>query len=130
MKKEIQYLGGFYRQDNKILFMDSQLRKVEAKCSPLDTFDEFEGCRIALCRAYNKQDGTKVLLEGDFLCAIPEYPNGTYYGLMDGKIYHFEKGDATVDDGDFICSSPAKSLEDLNNKFSGGNVKFRFYKVN
>ena len=125
MEDKIQYIGSFYRKGNRILFVDSEMRQTESD----DTFNEFEGCRVALCRAYDWEDEVE-LLEGDFLCAIPEYPNGTYYGLIDGKIYHFEKGDATVDDGDFICSSPAKSLEDLNNKFSGGNVKIRFYKVN
>lgn len=125
MEDKIQYIGSFYRKGNRILFVDSEMRQTESD----DTFNEFEGCHVALCRAYDWEDEEE-LLEGDFLCAIPEYPNGTYFGLMDGKIYHFEKGDATADDGDFICSSPAKSLEDLNNKFSGGNVKIRFYKVN
>lgn len=126
MKNEIQYLGSFYRKGNRILFVDSEMRQTESD----DTFNEFEGCRVALCRAYDWEDNDEKLLEGNFLCTIPEYPNGTCYGMTDGKVYHFEKGDAVADDGDFICSSPAKSLEDLNNKFREGNVKFRFYKVN
>lgn len=130
MENKVQYLGSFYRKDNKIFFMNSQMKWDVAACSPEDTFDEFEGCRIALCRAYNRPDKTETFLEGDFLCTIPNRPNGSCYSLTDGKIYHFEKGNAKADNNARICELPAKSLKDLNDKFGGGNTIIRFYKVN
>ena len=80
-----------------------------AACSPDDTFDEFEGCRIALCRAFNKDDGVE--------------------NFLDGRIYHFTKGNAKSDRGKNILSRPARTLEDLNNQFKYG-IKIKFYKVN
>lgn len=127
MENKVQYLGSFYKKDNKIFFMNSQMKWDVAACSPEDTFDEFEGCRIALCRAYGKPDGTKVLLEGDFLCTIQG--GGQYCYVTDGKIYHFQKGNAKSDIGNNICSSPAKTLEDLNDRFKYGR-RIKFYKIN
>lgn len=129
MKEKVQYIGSFYRQGNKVIFVNSQLQRTEAACSPDDTFDEFEGCRIALCRAFNKDDGTKNFLEGDFLCTIPDKPGGQHCFMTDGKIYHFTKGNAKSDRGINILSRPARTLEDLNNQFKYG-TKIKFYKVN
>lgn len=129
MKEKVQYIGSFYRQGNKVIFVNSQWQRTEAACNPKDTFNEFEGCRIALCRAYGKDPDVGQLLEGDFLCVIPSMHGGRCYSLTDGKIYHFEKGNGKADSGNRICNIPAKSLGDLNNKFSAG-VTIRFYKVN
>lgn len=129
MDKKVQYIGSFYRQGNKVIFVNSQLQRTEAACSPGDIFDEFEGCRIALCRAFNKDDGTENFLEGDFLCTIPDNPGGQYCFMTDGKIYHFEKGNAKSDRGINIVSRPARTLDDLNNQFKHG-IKIIFYKVN
>lgn len=129
MKEKVQYIGSFYRQGNKVIFVNYQWQRVEAACNPKDTFDEFEGCRIALCRAYGKDPDAEQLLEGDFLCTIPNYSGGRCYSLTDGKIYHFEKGNGKADSGNRICNIPAKSLEDLNSKFCSG-LKIKFYKVN
>ena len=129
MKEKVQYIGSFYRQGNKVIFVNSQLQRTEAACSPDDTFDEFEGCRIALCRAFNKDDSTENFLEGNFLCTIPDNPGGQYCFMTDGKIYHFTKGNAKSDMGTKIVSRPARTLEDLNNQFKHG-IKIKFYKVN
>lgn len=129
MKEKVQYIGSFYRQGNKVIFVNSQLQRTEAACSPDDTFDEFEGCRIALCRAFNKDDSTENFLEGNFLCTIPDNPGGQYCFMTDGKIYHFTKGNAKSDMGTKIVSRPARTLEDLNNQFKYG-IKIKFYKVN
>ena len=129
MDKKVQYIGSFYRQGNKVIFVNSQLQRTEAACSLEDTFDEFEGCRIALCRAFNKDDGTEKFLEGDFLCTIPDNPGGQYCFMTDGKIYHFTKGNAKSDRGINVLSRPARTLEDLNNQFKYG-TKIKFYKVN
>ena len=129
MKEKVQYIGSFYRQGNKVIFVNSQLQRTEAACSPVDTFDEFEGCRIALCRAFNKDDSTENFLEGNFLCTIPDNPGGQYRFMTDGKIYHFTKGNAKSDWGINIVSRPARTLEDLNNQFKQG-IKIKFYKVN
>lgn len=129
MKEKVQYIGSFYRQGNKVIFVNSQLQRTEAACSPEDTFDEFEGCRIALCRAFGRNDGTENFLEGDFLCTIPDKPGGQYCFMTDGKIYHFTKGNAKSDRGLNILSRPARTLEDLNNQFKYG-TKIKFYKVN
>lgn len=118
MNDQKYYIGSFYRKDNKIIFVNSKMQQTVAACSPEDAFNEFEGCRIALCRTYNKPDGTKNFLEGDFLCTIQD--GDQYCYLTDGKIYHFQKGNAKSDNGCNICSSPAKTLEDLNNKFKYG----------
>lgn len=129
MENKVQYLGSFYRKDNKIFFMNSQMKWDVAACSPEDTFDEFEGCRIALCRAYNRPDGTgtRNFLEGDFLCVIQG--GGQYCHLTDGKIYHFQEGNAKSDSGINICNLPAKTLKDLNDRFKYGR-RIKFYKVN
>lgn len=129
MREEVQYIGSFYRRGNKVIFVNSQLKQTEAACSPRDVFDEFEGCRIALCRAFNRDDDTENFLEGDFLCTIPDKPGGQYCFMTDGKIYHFEKGNAKSDRGINIVSRPARTLEDLNNQFKHG-IKIIFYKVN
>lgn len=129
MEKEVKYIGSFYRQGNKVIFVNSQLQRTEAACGPGDVFDEFEGCRIALCRAFNKDDGTENFLEGDFLCTIPDNPGRQYCFMTDGKIYHFEKGNSKSDRGINILSRPARTLEDLNNQFKSG-TKIKFYKVN
>lgn len=126
MREEVQYVGSFYRLGNKVIFVNSAMQQSVAVCSPDDTFDEFEGCRIALCRSFGRNDGTENFLEGDFLCTIPGKPGRQYRFMTDGKIYHFEKGNGKSDNGNPICSIPARSLEDLNNKW----VTIRFYKVN
>lgn len=128
MDKKIQYIGSFYRQGNKVIFVNSQLQRTEAACSPEDTFDEFEGCRIALCRAFGRNDGTEKFLEGDFLCTIPDDPGRQYCFVTDGKIYHFTKGNAKSDRGKDILSRPARTLEDSNNQFKYG-TEIKFYKV-
>lgn len=129
MDKKVQYIGSFYRQGNQIIFANSQWQRAEAACNPKDTFNEFEGCRIALCRAYGKDPDAEQLLEGDFLCTIPELPGQRFFYLTDGKIYHFAKGNSKGDDGTCICKFPVKTLDDLNKSF-GGYVTIRFYKVN
>lgn len=129
MEKEVKYIGSFYRQGNKVIFVNSKLQRTEAACSPGDTFNEFEGCRIALCRAFNQDDGTENFLEGDFLCTIPGHPGKQYCYMTDGKIYHFTKGNAKSDRGINIVSRPARTLEDLNNQFKY-EIKIKFYKVN
>lgn len=128
MDKKVQYIGSFYRQGNKVIFVNSQLQRTEAACSSENTFDEFEGCRIALCRAFNKDDGTENFLEGNFLCTIPDKPGGQYCFMTDGKIYHFTKGNAKSDRGRNILSRPTRTLEDLNNQLKYG-TKIKFYKV-
>ena len=127
MNDKNYFIGSFYRRNNEIIFVDSEMRKTVAACSPQDTFDEFEGCRIALCRAYNKPDGIKKFLEGDFLCTIEKHTEYCY--LTDGKIYHFKNGNAIGDNGMNICAIPAKTLDDLNEKFKIKPV-IKFYKVN
>ena len=129
MKEKVQYIGSFYRLGNKVYFVNSAMQQSIAACSPDDTFDEFEGCRIALCRAFNKDDSTENFLEGDFLCTIPDKPGGQHCFMTDGKIYHFTKGNAKSDRGINIVSRPARTLEDLNNQFKYG-TKIKFYKVN
>lgn len=129
MKEKVQYIGSFYRLGNKVYFVNSSMQQSIAACSPDDTFDEFEGCRIALCRAFNKDDSTENFLEGDFLCTIPDNPGRQCCFMTDGKIYHFTKGNAKSDSGKDILNRPARTLEDLNNKFKYG-TKIKFYKVN
>lgn len=129
MDKKVQYIGSFYRQGNKVIFVNSQLQRTEAACSPDDTSDEFEGYRIALCRAFNKDDSTENFLEGDFLCTIPDNPGRQHCFMTDGKIYHFTKGNGKSDRRINILSRPARTLEDLNNQFKYG-TKIKFYKVN
>ena len=129
MKEKVQYIGSFYRLGNKVYFVNSAMQQSIAACSPDDTFDEFEGCRIALCRAFNKDDSTENFLEGNFLCTIPDKPGGQHCFMTDGKIYHFTKGNAKSDRGINIVSRPARTLEDLNNQFKYG-TKIKFYKVN
>lgn len=129
MDKKVQYIGSFYRQENKVIFVNSAMQQSIATCNSKDTFDEFEGCRIALCRAFNKDDDTENFLEGDFLCTIPDSPGRQYCFMTDGKIYHFTKGNAKSDRGINILSHPAKTLEGLNNEFRSG-TKIIFYKVN
>lgn len=129
MDKKVQYIGSFYRQGNKVIFVNSAMKQSIATCSSEDTFDEFEGCRIALYRAYGKDPDVEQFLEGDFLCTIPDNPGGQYCSITDGKIYHFTKGNARDDRGRNIFSRPARTLDDLNKSF-GGYVTIRFYKVN
>ena len=112
MKEKVQYIGSFYRQGNKVIFVNSAMQQSVAVCSPDDTFDEFEGCRIALCRSFGRNDGTEKFLEGDFLCIIPNKPGGQQYSMTDGKIYHFTKGNAKSDRGINILSRPARTLEE------------------
>ena len=100
-----------------------------AACSRDETCDEFEGCRIALCRAFGRSDGTEKFLEGDFLCTIPDNLRRQYCFMTDGRIYHFTKGNAKSDRGKNILSRPARTLEDLNNQFKD-RIKIKFYKVN
>ena len=129
MSEKVQYIGSFYRLGNKVYFVNSAMQQSIAVCSPEDTFDEFEGCRIALCRAFNREDSTEKFLEGDFLCTIPDNPGRQYCFMTDGKIYHFTKGNAKSDRGINIVSRPVRTLEDLNNQFKYG-TKIKFYKVN
>ena len=129
MKEKVQYIGSFYQLKNKIYFVNSAMQQSIAACSPDDTFDEFEGCRIALFRSFGRNDDTEKFLEGDFLCTIPDNPGGQYCFMTDGKIYHFTKGNAKSDRGKDILSLPARTLEDLNNQFKYG-TKIKFYKVN
>ena len=128
MREKVQYVGSFYRLGNKVFFVNSAMQQSVAACSPDDTFDEFEGCRIALCRAFGRNDGTEKFLEGDFLCTIPGKPGGQYCCMTDGKIYHFTRGNIKNDRGATILPRPARTLEDLNNQFYYGTIKF--YKVN
>lgn len=60
MKEKVQYIGSFYKQGNKVIFINSAMQQSIAACSPDATFDEFEGCLIALCRAFNRDYGTKI----------------------------------------------------------------------
>lgn len=129
MEEKFQFIGSFYRQGNQVIFVNSAMQQSIAACSPDDTFDEFEGCRIALCRAFGRNDGTEKFLEGDFLCTIPGFCGRQYCFMTDGKIYHFTKGNAKSDRGKDILSRPARTLEDLNNQFKYG-TKIKFYKVN
>lgn len=129
MEEKFQFIGSFYRQGNQVIFVNSAMQQSIAACSPDDTFDEFEGCRIALCRAFGRNDGTEKFLEGDFLCTIPDKPGGRHCFMTDGKIYHFTKGNGKSDRGINILSRPARTLEDLNNQFKYG-TKIKFYKVN
>ena len=107
--------------DGKITFAtlyknDEVVKIAEAKCHDDDSFDFKESAKIAIERLYNDYTGKAVCVKSNM------------GSLTVGKVYNFaaNNGCGRNNRGASILCRPAKSLDEINNRFL--NVKFIEFK--